>query len=513
MDHSYTRRREGGPPGGPGGFGGFSGYGGGGGGGGYGGGGGGPGGYGGGGGPGGFSGGGGYGGYGGGGGPPGGPRRRFRDYDPEEYAPRRKIHGQRPVDVYSPAIQHVLTRLVPRRTPYSYHVAPHEYYTKDLVAASVTHYNPSTALCTQWVNTSYHPDSKGGRIRTPLYGLQWSPSGRRLLCSTGRGEFVLFNGQSFGVEVKTVAHEDNRPCRAIAWGRRHDLILSGDDAGKLKMWMSNFVFMAEVDTSHRAVREITWAPLELKFCTAGQDGSARVWDTNAVGSAHTSAASAAADGTERGVLEEVKLEGHGGDVTTAHWHPYRALIATGSQDTQCRLWDPRTASRGSIAALHGHSQTLTCVRWHPDGRTLLSASKDGTVKLWDIRKTQPEVRRFTGHTDAVDKVDWHPTVSDLFASTGADGSILYWMVAEGDGSMVHGVEEVSRDAAAIEAAHEKFRDKPNPVHCVAWSPLGNMLASSGHEVKYWTRNKPGALEEKERGGESDILDEQGHAMA
>lgn len=439
------------------------------------------------------------------GGPPGAPRRRFRsDFDPEEYAPRRKIHGQRPVDFYSPAIQHVLTRLVPRKSPYSYHVAPHEYYTKDLVNASVTNYNPSTALCTQWVNTSYHPDSKGGRVRTPLYDLQWSPSGRRLLCSTGRGEFLLFNGQSFGVEVKTVAHEDNRPCRAIAWGRRHDLILSGDDAGKLKMWMSNFVFMSEIDTSHRAVREISWAPLELKFCTAGQDGSAKVWDTNTVG-AH--AATSAGDAPM--AMEEVKLEGHGGDVTTTHWHPYRSLIATGSQDTQCRLWDPRTASRNSIAALYGHSQALTCVRWHPDGRTLLSASKDGTVKLWDIRKTQPEVKRFTGHVDAVDKVDWHPTVSDLFASTGADGSIMYWMVAEGDGTVTDGVEEVTRDAAAVEAAHDKFRDKPNPVHCVAWSPLGNLLASSGHEVKYWTRNKPGALEEKERGVEKDILDDEG----
>lgn len=446
---------------------------------------------------------------GGTGGATGAARRRPRtDFDAEEYAPRRKIHGQRPVDFYSPAIQHVLTRLVPRSSPYSYHVSPHEYYTKDLIAASMTTFNPSTALCTQWASTSFHPDSKGGRVRVPLYGLQWAPSGRRLLCSTGRGEFLLFNGQSFGVEVKTVAHEDGRACRAIAWGRQHDLILSGDDAGKLKMWMSNFVFMAEHDTNHRAVREITWAPTELKFCTAGQDGTAKVWDTNRIGSNVEGP-----DGSGQAVLEEVKLEGHGGDVTTAHWHPYRSLIATGSQDTQCRLWDPRTASRGSIAALHGHSQALTCIRWHPDGRTLLSASKDGSVKLWDIRQTQPEVKRFKGHVDAVDKVDWHPTISDLFVSTGADGSIMYWMLAEGDGAMTHGVEEVIRDAAVVEAAHDKFRDKPNPVLSVAWSPLGNLLASSGHEVKYWTRNKPGALEEKERGAEDDILDDEAKNMA
>lgn len=422
-------------------------------------------------------------------------RRRPRgDYDAEEYAPRRRITGQRPVDFYSTAVRHVLTRLTPRRTAYGYHVDPHEYYTKDLLSCHETPSNPSSALCTQWVSTSFHPDARTLRMRIPLYGLQWGPNGRRLLGTSSRGEFLMFNGRSFGLEVKTVAHEGNKPIRAVAWGPRTDLILSGDDAGKVKMWMSSFVLLAEFDSTHRAVREVTWSPTEAKFCTAGQDGTARVWDTATVG-------------TQSEVREEVKLEGHGGDVTTAHWHPYRSLIATGSQDTQCRLWDPRTAAQGSIAALHGHSQTVSSVRWHPDGRTLLSASKDGIVKLWDLRKTQPELIRFKGHSDAVDCVEWHPTQSDLFASTGADGSIVYWLVDECDGTPTHGVLEAIKDVATIEAAHDKFRDKPNPVLGLAWCPLGNLLASCGSEVKYWSRNKPGALEERERGIEDDILDD------
>lgn len=182
-------------------------------------------------------------------------RRRPRpEYDPEEYAPRRKMHGQRPVDYYSPAIQHVLTRLLPHKTPYRYHVPPHEYYTKDLLAACHTPFNPSTGLCTQWVNTSFHPDARVSRARIPIYSLAWAPNARRLLCGTSRGEFLLFNGHSFGLEVKTVAHEDNRACRALNWGRRSDLILSGDDNGKLKMWLPSLVLVAEVDTLHRAIR-------------------------------------------------------------------------------------------------------------------------------------------------------------------------------------------------------------------------------------------------------------------
>ncbi|CCW61753.1 unnamed protein product [Phytomonas sp. EM1] len=433
------------------------------------------------------------------------PRRRFHhDYDAEEYAPRVKIHGQRPVDFYSTAIHYVQERHLHKRTPYGYHVPPHEYYTKDLLACTETSFNPSTALCTQWASTSFHPDARSSRVRVPLYALQWAANGRRLLCSTGRGEFLLFNGRSFGLEVKTVAHEDRHPCRALAWGGRTDVILSGDDAGKMKVWRSNFVLMAEFDSNHRAVREITWAPLEAKFCSSGQDGTARIWDTQTVGSRGA---------TEQPAREEVKLEGHGGDVTTAHWHPYRSLIATGSQDMQCRLWDPRTAARGSIAALCGHSQPVTRVRWHPDGRTLLSASKDGTIKLWDIRKTQPELIRFKGHSDSVDHIEWHPVVPDLFASCGADGRIMYWMVDESDGILTHGVLEAIKDAATIEAAHDRFREKANPVFTLAWCPLGNLLASCRTEVKYWSRNKPGALEEKERGAEDeDVLEDDANVV-
>ncbi|CAD2218268.1 WD-40protein [Angomonas deanei] len=421
-----------------------------------------------------------------------GGRRRPRDDGQDDFVPRERMRGQRPVDFYSPAIRHIEMRLQKRRTPFNYHVCPHELYAKDVVPARETDFNPSAALCTQWVSTSFHPDSRGGRERISIFDLKWAPSGRRLLCSTSQGEFLLFNGQSFGLEIRTKAHEDNRSCRAIAWGARNDFILSGDEAGKVNLWTSDLVLVGGLETNHRAVREITWAPSEAKFCTAGQDGMAKVWDTVRVGSREH---------------EEVKLEGHGGDVTTVHWHPYRALLATGSQDTQCRLWDPRTAASGSLASLRGHGQTVSCVRWHPDGSSLLTASKDGCAKLWDIRRAEKELLCFRGHSSGVDKVEWHPSVPDLFASTGTDGNVIYWMVDEGDRTVVHGVPEVYTGAAQIEAAHGRFRDQPNPIFCLAWSPLGNLLTTSGTEVKYWTRNKPGAMEEHDQREEDDILDE------
>lgn len=41
-------------------------------------------------------------------------------------------------------------------------------------------------------------------------------------------------------------------------------------------------------------------------------------------------------------LAVLLVEGAGSAVTTVAWHPYKALIATGSKDTTVRLWDPST---------------------------------------------------------------------------------------------------------------------------------------------------------------------------
>ena len=68
--------------------------------------------------------------------------------------------------------------------------------------------------------------------------------------------------------------------------------------------------------------------------------------------------------------EERALTGHGWDVKTVEWHPYKSLIVSGSKDNLVKLWDPRTGN--SLSTLYGHKNTVMKVREWGDGpRTTL----------------------------------------------------------------------------------------------------------------------------------------------
>jgi polyadenylation factor subunit 2 len=229
------------------------------------------------------------------------------------------------VDHFCSSIHHVKTRLY-RRVEHEYHVPPHLYYCKDLLPLQQTTSNPSTALCTQWANTiaAWRPGGQAAtgrrtKQRVSIEALAWSPTGRRLVAATSTSEFLLYNGHSFSPEpeLRINAHEDSA-VSAIAWGPSDDIILSGDKAGVVKLW-HGFTPCAVIKTHHEQIREVSWAPGEYKFVTAGKDSTARVWDTQQAL-------------TENGQnAEEGKFQGHGGDVHTVEWHKSMSLIATGSQ--------------------------------------------------------------------------------------------------------------------------------------------------------------------------------------
>ena len=70
------------------------------------------------------------------------------------------------------------------------------------------------------------------------------------------------------------------------------------------------------------------------------------------------------------------LPGHERLIYEIAWSPDGRTLASASEDTTIRLWNPETGTRlGSLAA---HTHWVRSVAWSPDGRLLASGSSDAT---------------------------------------------------------------------------------------------------------------------------------------
>uniref|UniRef100_A0A1I8B9Z6 WD_REPEATS_REGION domain-containing protein n=1 Tax=Meloidogyne hapla TaxID=6305 RepID=A0A1I8B9Z6_MELHA len=203
----------------------------------------------------------------------------------------------------------------------------------------------------------------------------------------------------------------------------------------------------------------SFCPTDVKLVTGSDDATARVWDFARCN-------------------EERVLRGHGADVRSVDWHPTKALIATGSRDSQqpVKLWDAKTGQ--CLATLHDHKNSVMAVQWNKNGNWLLTGSRDHVIKLYDVRMMK-EVQTFRGHKKEVTALAWHPVHEGLFVSGGGDGALGYWLVNN------------DKELALLEQAHDMA------IWTLEWHPLGHILAtgSNDNNTKFWSRNRPGDTQE------------------
>ncbi|KAM4602550.1 katanin p80 WD40 repeat-containing subunit B1 isoform 2-T2 [Polymixia lowei] len=146
--------------------------------------------------------------------------------------------------------------------------------------------------------------------------------------------------------------------------------------------------------------------------------------------------------------------GHKANITSLDFHPFGEYLASGSMDTNIKLWDVRR--KGCVFRYKGHTQAVRCLAFSPDGKWLASASDDSTIKLWDLTAGKM-ITEFTAHTAAVNIVQFHPN-EYLLASGSSDRTIKLWDL-------------------------EKFKmigsseGETSPVRCILFSPDGCCLYS------------------------------------
>lgn len=103
---------------------------------------------------------------------------------------------------------------------------------------------------------------------------------------------------------------------------------------------------------------------------------------------------------------------------------------------------------GSTPTLHGHAGAILDFDWNPfDDNMLATASEDTTIKLWHIpedwepinergaSKPGPDITEsmidLVGHAKKVNLLRFHPTASNVLASTSSDYTVKLWDIEMG----------------------------------------------------------------------------------
>jgi WD40 repeat protein/serine/threonine protein kinase len=305
----------------------------------------------------------------------------------------------------------------------------------------------------------------------PVGCVDWSPSGEQIASGDDDGIVRIWRPDLLGDAVEMPGHG------AMAWDPTGKCLVTNRNALDVEEEGKNREFTILHSKTGQIVRNLQgrwkrglvfdWSPDGRLIAAADErtpteDGSLCIWN---------------AESGE--ILHSIRDVHATADSTTSEcravaWSPDGKQLASGGTDGLVRIWG---SSDGKLqTTLRGHESAVGSALWSPDGRWLATADWRHSVKIWDAvswtllwELDQSGIRQESG-SSGNSTIAWSPDSQRLASRVGRGGVVVWELCAE----------EQPRMAWSTKAHTSNIR-------CVAWSPIGNRIAtfSDDRSVKIW----------------------------
>jgi WD40 repeat protein len=295
----------------------------------------------------------------------------------------------------------------------------------------------------------------------PVLGAVFAPEGERLASCGADGTLRIWNA-SDGAEIVSIpAHRG--PANAIAWSTDGLLLATvGDDSFVRIRDAETRKLRTELQVSPGKLLSVAFSPDSRLVAAAGENGAIRIWNVVSGDSFRT-------------------IQAHADTIHSVAFSPEGDRIASGSADRTARVWNVHAA--GEPLAVFGPTFPVFSVAFSPDGRILATA--DQHIRFWDLSRRE-EIGRVNIHENQLRSIAFAPDGRTI-ASAADDLLMCTWeLTPPFDPSELNDAIRSARRLRHI------YRGHTNAVLCVAFSPLGNRVASADKDgvIQIWDPTRP-----------------------